>query len=100
MKAEIWLAAIWPMIYESCYLIGCYLPMWPIRVQKQKAAMSEDRADQLAAELLEKDAKLEDVRTSLEEVSLRLEKSVKERSQSAAENTALKTWVDVSWNWK
>ncbi|XP_052789753.1 outer dense fiber protein 2-like isoform X5 [Mya arenaria] len=64
------------------------------RVQKQKAAMSEDRAEQLAAELLEKDAKLEDVRTSLEEVSLRLEKSVKERSQSAAENTALKTRME------
>ncbi|XP_052220728.1 outer dense fiber protein 2-like isoform X8 [Dreissena polymorpha] len=64
------------------------------RVQKQKAALSEDRADQLAAELLEKDHKLEDVRTSLEEVSLRLEKSIKERAQSGAENTALKTRME------
>ena len=61
------------------------------RVQKQRAAQSEDRAEQLSAELLEKDAKIEDIRTQLEEVSLRLEKSVKERSQSSAENTALKT---------
>ena len=60
------------------------------RVQKQKAAQSEDRADQLAAELLERDAKLEDTRVQLEEFSLRLEKSVKERSQAAAENSALK----------
>jgi len=59
-------------------------------VQKQKAALSEDRAEQLGVELLEKDTRLEDLKTSLEEVSLRLEKSVKERSQSAAENVALK----------
>ena len=59
-------------------------------MQKQKAALSEDRAEQLGVELLEKDTRLEDLKTSLEEVSLRLEKSVKERSQSAAENVALK----------
>ena len=62
-----------------------------IRVQKQRAAQSEDRAEQLQAELMDKDTKYEEVRSQLEEISLRLEKSAKERSQSAAENAALKT---------
>ena len=68
-----------------------FIPYILLRVQKQRATQSEDRAEQLGAELLEKDTKIEDIRTQLEEVSLRLEKSVKERSQASAENTALKT---------
>lgn len=72
-------------------LVRSIFPYILLRVQKQRAAQSEDRAEQLSAELLEKDAKIEDLRTQLEEVSLRLEKSVKERSQASAENTALKT---------
>jgi hypothetical protein len=77
-------------VINPYHLLSSHLIPLVTRVQKQKAAQSEDRADQLAAELLERDAKLEDTRVQLEEFSLRLEKSVKERSQAAAENTALK----------
>ena len=61
------------------------------RVQKQRAAKSEDAVEQLNVQLLDREASVAEMRTDLGALHSRVDKLSKEKSQAQAENSALKT---------
>ncbi|XP_013420317.1 outer dense fiber protein 2 [Lingula anatina] len=63
------------------------------RVQKQRAARSEDTVQQINSQLLEKEAQAADLEAQLENIRSRVEKLSKEKSQVMGENSALKTRI-------
>ena len=61
------------------------------RVQKQRAAKSEDAVGHMNAQLIERDGQMEELRARLEQFDVTFVKVAKEKSQITAENAALKT---------
>ncbi|KAL5012471.1 hypothetical protein ScPMuIL_011022 [Solemya velum] len=64
------------------------------RVQKQRAARSEDAVEQLSSQLLERDTLTEELRSRLDQSLAAFDKVAKERSQFEAENSALNTRLE------
>ena len=76
-----------PVSRVACMHVCCML----CRVQKQRAARSEDAVEQLNAQLLERDSQIAEYRTDSDNIRLLADKLAKEKAQIQAENSALQT---------
>ena len=63
------------------------------RVQKHRAAHSEEAVEQANLKLMERDAMMADMRSQIDGLMTCLDKISKEKSQALAENSAFKTYV-------
>lgn len=61
------------------------------RVQKNRAAKSEDAVEHLNAQLMERDAVIAEQRSELDTLRARCDKLCREKAQCVAENAGLKT---------